>query len=250
MISRRTDWRASNVQGIAHYDAPYFYIDSLAMQTMEGILQGAFGMIQDSVGDIFTNVNASLHNLDIQQLFYAFNNFGQTQLTHEYLKGSVSGTSTFSAEFDPTFTIRTESILSENDVTIHDGELNGFAPIMALSRFIEVEELQNIKFDTLENTILLRDKQVIIPTMDIQSNALDLSASGTHGFDNHYDYRLRLKLSELLYNKARKSRNTEFDVAEDESDTRVLFLKISNDGSGSAVGAGPGGKQPRRSVTI
>lgn len=226
---------ASNVRGIAQYDAPFFYIDSLTMQTMEGTLKGAFGMIQDSEGEIFTNVNASLYNLDIQQLFYAFNNFGQTQVTHEHLKGSISGSSVFSAEFDTTFTIRTESILSENDVTIHDGELNGFSSILALSRFIEVEELQNIEFETLKNIILLKDKQVIIPTMDIQSSALNLSASGTHGFDNHYDYRLRLKLSELLYNKARRSRNAEFEVAADESDTRILFLKIYNDGSGSNV---------------
>lgn len=228
-------FEASNVRGIAQYDAPLFYIDSLTMQTMEGTLKGAFGMIQDSDGEIFTNVNASLLNLNIQQLFYAFNNFGQTQITQEHLKGSISGTSVFSAEFDTTFSIHTQTILSENDLTIYDGELNGFSPILALSSFIELEELQNIKFETLENTILIRDNQVIIPSMDIQSNALNLSASGTHGFDNHYDYRLRLKLSELLYNKARGSKNTEFVIAEDESDKRILFLKIYSEGSGATV---------------
>ncbi len=232
---KKDRFRANNVRGIAHYDAPFFYIDSLNMQTMEGSLKGAFGMIQDSKGEIYTNVNASLFNMDIQQLFFAFNNFGQTQITHEHLKGSISGTSVFSAEFDSSFTMRTQSILSENDISIQNGELLGFSPILALSRFIEVEELKDIKFETLENTILLRDKQVIIPSMDIKSNALNLSASGTHGFDNHYDYRLELKLSDLLYNKARGSRNTEFDIAEDESDTRILFLKITNTGSGANV---------------
>ena len=71
--------------------------------------------------------------------------------------------------------------------------------------------------------------------MDIQSNALNLSASGTHDFSNMFDYRLRLKLSELLYNKARGSRNSEFEVAEDESDTRILFLKVYDNGSGTTV---------------
>ncbi len=226
---------ANNVQGIARYDSSYFSIDSLTMQTMEGTLKGAFGIIQDSEGDFFTNVNASLYNLNIEPLFYAFNNFGQTQLTHEHLKGSISGTSVFSAEFEPTFKIKTESILSENIITILDGELNGFSPLLALSRFIEVEELRNIKFETLENTILLKDNQVVIPAMDIQSNALNLSASGTHGFDDQYDYRLRLKLSDLLYKKARGSKNAEFEIAEDESDTRILFLKIYSEGSGATV---------------
>lgn len=226
---------ASNVRGVAQYDSPYLSVEGLTMQTMDGTLMGSFGMIQNSEGDLFTNVNASLYNLNIHDLFYAFNNFGQTTLTHEHLKGSISGTSVFSAEFDSLFTIRTGSILSENDVKVQEGELNGYAPLMALSRFIEVEELRNIKFKTLENTILVRDNQVIIPSMDIQSNALNLSASGTHGFDNRYDYRLRLKLSDLLYNKARGSKNTEFEIAEDASDTRILFLKISDQGSGTTV---------------
>ncbi len=226
---------AQKVRGIAQYDSPFLQIDSLHMQTMEGTMKGRFGMIQDHEGNISTNVTASLHNLDIQQLFYAFNNFGQTQLTHEHLKGSVSGSSAFSASFDSTFTIRTKTILSENEIIIQDGELIGFSPIMALSRFIEVEELRNIQFETLENTILIKENQVIIPVMDIKSNALNLSASGIHGFDNHYDYRIKLLLSELLYNKARRSKNPEFDVAADESDKRTLFLKIYDEGTGANV---------------
>ncbi|MEN8157674.1 MAG: AsmA-like C-terminal region-containing protein [Bacteroidota bacterium] len=226
---------AKNVRGIALYDSPFLYVDSLTMQTMEGTLRGSFGMAQDTEGNIVSNVDASLHQLDIRELFEAFHNFGQKQLTHEHLKGSISGTSVFSAQFDPSFAILPGSILSENDITIRNGELNGFSPIMALSRFVEVEELQNIRFETLENTILVRNSQVIIPSMDIQSNALNLSASGSHHFNNRYDYRLRLKLSEILYSKARGSKNTEFDVAEDDSDTRTLFLKVYDNGEGATV---------------
>jgi hypothetical protein len=228
-------FEASNVRGVASYDSPVLMVDSLTMQTMDGKLAGDYGIAQDKEGDIFVNVNSTLYNLDIQKLFYSFNNFGQVELTHDHLKGIISGNCRFSSTFDSTFSIRKESILSENSVNIREGELNSFSPILALSRFIEVEELQNIQFETLENNILIRDGQVIIPSMDIHTNALNMSASGTHEFNNHYDYRLRLKLSELLYNKARSARSSEFDIAEDDSDTRVLFLKISNDGSGAQV---------------
>ena len=73
-------FKAENVRGIATYDAPIFFVDSLSMQTMEGTLRGDYGMAQDKEGDIFVNVNASLHNLDISQLFLSFNNFGQEQI--------------------------------------------------------------------------------------------------------------------------------------------------------------------------
>jgi len=226
---------AENVRGIALFDSPFFHVDSLTMQSMGGSARGSFGMIQDTERSIFSNVNANLYNLDIRNLFEAFNNFGQKQLTHEHLKGTMNGTTIFSAQFDSTFSILPESILGESDIIIRDGELNNFAPIMALSRFVDLEELQNIRFTALENTILIKDSQVTIPVMDISSNAMDLSASGTHYFNNHYDYRLKLKLSDLLYGKARRSKNSEFVVAEDENDTRTLFLKIYDEGSGAKV---------------
>jgi hypothetical protein len=227
--------RAGNVRGTAMYDAPFLRIDSLGMQTMGGSLGGRFGMIQDQEGIIHTNVTANLHQLDIHELFLAFNDFGQSHITHEHLKGNISGTAVFSAAFTDDFSIRKETILSENDLTIRNGELNGFTPIMALSRFIKVEELRNIRFETLENNIIIKDNSVVIPAMDIHSNALNLSASGSHGFDKNYDYRLKLLLSELLYNKAKKSGNAEFNIAADASDTRTLFLKIYDRGSGATV---------------
>jgi len=226
---------ARDLSGIATYDAPVLSVDSLHMQTMEGVLSGNFSIAGDPAGSVRASVDATLDQLDIQQLFYAFNDFGQTQLTHEHLKGTISGTSVFSARFDTVFRIEPATILSENEVVINQGELNGFAPMMALSRFIAVEDLQNIQFERLNNTILLRESEVIIPVMDIHSNALNLIASGTHGFSNEYDYRVQLKLSELLYSKARGRSSAEFEIAPDASDTRILFLKIYNDGSGPEV---------------
>lgn len=226
---------AKNVRGVALFDSPFFHVDSLSMQSMGGSIRGSFGMIQDNNSTISSSVDASLYNLDIQQFFEAFNNFGQKQLTHEHLKGTISGTTIFSSRFDSTFSILTESILGESDIIIRDGELNNFAPILALSRFVDLEELQNIRFNTLENTIIIKDSQVIIPVMDIRSNAIDLTASGKHGFNDQYEYRLMLKLSHLLYGKARRSKNSEFVIAEDENDTRTLFLKIYDEGSGSKV---------------
>lgn len=226
---------AKNVRGVAFYDAPVFFVDSLTMQAMEGTLMGSFGMTQDTKQNIYATVDASLMNLDISQLFRAFNNFGQQQLTSEHLRGTISGKSGFAATFDPSFRIRSGSILSENDLTIRDGELNEFTPLLALSNFIDVEELQSVRFETLQNNIVVKESQVIIPAMDIHSSALDLSASGIHNFDNTYDYRLTLKLSDLLYRKARSKTDSEFNVAEDASDQRTLFLKVSDTGSGSNV---------------
>lgn len=230
----KKDFRVEQLRGVASYEAPLFRLDSLNMQGMGGSLSGDGSLVYDPRIGASMQVDASMYELDIQRLFIGFNDFGMKELTHEKLKGSISGTSTFSADFDTLFRMIPASILSESELKISNGELNDFAPMEALSRFVELEELRNIRFSTLENNILIADRQIYIPSMDIRSNALNLMASGVHGFDQDYDYRISLRLSEILYKKSREE-GREFEVRDDESDRRTLFLRIQNEGSGAKV---------------
>ncbi|MEZ5069965.1 MAG: AsmA-like C-terminal region-containing protein [Bacteroidales bacterium] len=225
-------FQADHLRGRMTYEHPSLRLVSLRMQSMEGSMEGGLMLEQRTDLSMGGDLEARLDGIDIRQLFYAFHNFGQDELTHEHLNGRISGNSRLHMELDSTFRILTPSLISENKIIIRDGELNQFSPLHALSRFIEVEELNAIRFHTLENTILIRDNQIIIPAMDVRSNALDLSASGIHRFDKTYDYRIQLKLSDLLYKKAKTS---EFEVAEDAADKRVLFLQIVEEGTGARV---------------
>jgi len=74
--------------------------------------------------------------------------------------------------------------------------------------------------------------------MDIRSSAADLSVNGLHSFENEYQYHVRMHLSELLSNKARKrnDHNSEFgDVKDDGLGRTLLFLKIDGKGSNADV---------------
>ena len=115
---------------------------------MDGTLTGDYGMAKAPSGDISVKVNSKLYNLDIKKLFYSFKNFGQEQITDEHLRGSISGDCMFSASFDSTFTIRIETILSEYNISIQYGVLHSFSPLLALSRFVAVAELENVQFET------------------------------------------------------------------------------------------------------
>ncbi len=117
-----------------------------------------------------------------------------------------------------------------------DGALIDFDPVMALSTFIELSELENIKFDRLENEFFIRSNVFYVPMMDIKSSAVDLSVNGKHSFDNDYQYHVKMLLSEILSNKARKNRtlSDEFGEVEDDGLGRTsVFLKI--DGRGEEV---------------
>jgi hypothetical protein len=57
---------------------------------------------------------------------------------------------------------------------------------------------------------------MIIPEMEVQSDALNFVIAGTHSFDNEINYTIRLLLSEVLSRKAKtaKKENDEFGIEE------------------------------------
>jgi hypothetical protein len=76
-------------------------------------------------------------------------------------------------------------------------------------------DLKDIKFNTLKNQIEIKNRKIYFPKMEINSTALNMTASGWHDFDNMVNYSIQLRLSQLL-GKRVKEQNTEFGTIEDD----------------------------------
>lgn len=223
-------FHAQNLSGILSYQPGIFALQSLGFNTMEGHVSGGGMMAKTPDGTYPVRIQSNINGLDINKLFTAFNNFGQEYIVDENLKGSASGDIDFSATWDKDLKVNKKSIVAESHVIITHGELISFEPMLGLSKFIEVEELQHIQFSELENEILIKDEQITIPQMDIQSSALDITLSGVHDFENNISYKTKVLLSELLFRKAknRKRENEQFGVIEDDGLGRTsLYLTIT-----------------------
>ena len=92
------------------------------------------------------------------------------------------------------------------DIFLEKGELIAYKPVLALSKFIEVEELNHIRFSSLRNVIEIHDQKIYFPEMDIKSSALNLKLSGVHSFNNEIEYHFNLLLRDILSKKARKAK--------------------------------------------
>jgi len=204
-------------------------ISSLNIQTMKGRISASGAVIADNEGQMLVRASGNLRNIDINMLFYAFHNFGQDFIISDNLKGSGTGNIDYSGYISPKFDLLTKNLTAQSDFIIEEGELINFEPITELSSFVELSELQHIKFSTLKNSILIKDEKVYIPQMDINSSAFNITISGTHGFDNYFEYKLRLSLSEILAGKARnaKKENEEFGTIEDDgSGNTNIYLSL------------------------
>ena len=173
------------------------------------------------------NCTADLNRIDIQQLFTSFNNFSQSFIVDENLSGKLGGKASFSACWDNHLNFIPSSLTAQADVEIINGELLKFEPMLSLSKYINVEELKHIKFKTLKNTIYIYDQNIRIPEMLINTSAFNIALSGTHSFDNDFDYRLRVALSDVLFKKAKRKKKEIEDYLIMENDAEKTVIPVS-----------------------
>jgi hypothetical protein len=117
------------------------------------------------------------------------------------------------ATWRPGFIFEEKELKVKSHLIIEKGELIQFKPLESLSDYISIEDLKEVKFSTLENTIEIDNNVISIPTMEIKSSALSLFISGTHTFEQKINYRIKLLLSELISTKFRK-KNTQIKKSE------------------------------------
>jgi len=218
---------ATNMTGDMIYK-PGSLLFTSEFSSMGGNIKGDGFIEQKDDLNYSVRINSDLEQIDIRDLFYRFNNFGQTYIQDKHLKGQLSGTVNHYSIFDPYLKVNKESILAETDIKIINGELINFEPMLGLSKFIKVEELKHIRFSTLENQVFIRNSEVMIPQMDIYSSALNISASGVHRFDNQFNYKVNVELSDLLLNKS-KGKEAEFEehiITDDGLSRTKIYLKI------------------------
>ena len=224
-----SNFSAENVRGDLAYRPGYLRFDSFQFSSMGGHVTGDGFYEQTDLMDYKLRLKSTVHDIDISDLFYSCNNFGQSFIVDKHLKGSLTGTIDFYTQFDQSHRLVKESILTESDVEIRNGELIHFEPMLGLSRFIEVEELEHVAFSTLSNQIFIRNSAVVIPKMDIHSSAFNISGSGIHHFNNNFDYKVVVDLSEILAGKSRHNfdNQQEFGVIRDDGLGRTkLYLSI------------------------
>jgi len=200
----------------------------ISFTSQEGKVNGDL-FIREKDDKFVLITKAQFEEVDIKKVFESFNNFGQESIKAEHLEGTANIDLNYTSWMSKRFEIDVNTIRSEIDFTIDDGELNNYKPLEALSKFVQLEELREIKFKRLQNSILIKESEIIIPRFEILSSALNLSIAGMHTFDNDIDYHITMLLSEVLGKKVKKPTNSEFGYVENDGLQKQskLYLKMT-----------------------
>jgi len=224
------NFKATNISGKVLYRNQILNIDPLRLNALQGDVK-ASGTLDGRKGNqLSLKCNATLNMVNIKDLLYAFDDFAQDNMTHKNINGHLTSSLYYAATMTSGLKTDLNSIYTLADLYIEEGELMQYKPLMKLSNFLKLEDLEHIKFSTLKNMIEIKQKQIIIPEMEIQSNTININAYGNHHFDNQIDYHLSLLLSDVLSAKFKRQKTSEneFGVVEDDGLGRTtLFLKIT-----------------------
>ncbi len=223
-------FEAENVTGTLSMRDKVFYADNVSVSTMKGNIKAA-GYINGKNDDFLVmGCDAKFNRVDVHDLFYQMGNFGQQGIVDENIRGRITARASFVSRWSPYLDIDWNSLETTADIKVEDGELINYKPMLALSRFIRVGDLNEVKFSTLENQIRIKDQKIIIPDMEINSNAINIKLSGEHTFNNEIEYRLQVLLSDLLARNNRQNRNPQEqygDIIDDGLGRTTLFLLVS-----------------------
>lgn len=200
-------------------------LSDFKMVAFQGEINGDL-FIDNSKNNLQVTSVGLIKSVNIQSLFTQFDNFGQQTLIDKNIKGYATATVSFKAEWDNNFNVNENSINAHTDLFIERGELIDFKPLESLSNYVDITELKQIKFSSLETTVDIKDKVIQFPKTQINNNVLNLLASGKHSFNNAIDYRIQLKISEYL-DKKRKKDNEFGPIENDKENRRSAFILMT-----------------------
>lgn len=210
---------AQNISGGLELKNKKILAESVEMETMDG--KASLDALFDFTGNNLNVASVShLTNINVNKLFTQFNNFGQSTLQDKNIAGVLTASIDFSGSWSKFLEPDLNSIKTVANIIINNGTLNEFKPLESLSKFVDVNDLKNIKFSTLQSQIEIKKSLIIIPKTAIKNSALNIDLWGSHSFNNDIDYHIQLLISELLAKKRKGKADDEFGPVENDPDNR------------------------------
>ncbi|HXC04180.1 MAG TPA: AsmA-like C-terminal region-containing protein [Bacteroidia bacterium] len=216
MVFRK--FEANNLHGVLRMKDRHLYADPLTFNTMDGTFTTRIDLDGTRSDSLQVKLDADMQHVNATRLFTEMENFGQQTMQDKNVKGFITAKAQLSLPCGSDLSINSAKLIAKCDVSITNGELIKLASLKSMSKFINMNELEDLKFATLTTSINVSNRVMSFPQTQINSNALDLTFSGTQDFDGNVDYTFGLYLSELLAAKAKANRSENADFGEVNTD--------------------------------
>ena len=167
--------------------------------------------------------------INVKEFFRQAESFGQEVLTNKHVKGTLNARILINAYWDEEGNFLDDKLRVLAGFGIQNGSLVNFEMLENFSTFVKIRDLRHIKFESMVNFLEIRKRQLYLPAMFIQSNALNLTVSGEHSFDNEIKYNLKVNAGQVLVNRFKKHDKNLAAIPSGKKGFFNLFYSIAGD---------------------
>ena len=210
----------------------------LSLRNADADMSGSLSIKEQAPERFDLSLNGVSENIHFAPLFKEWNNFDQTVINSDQISGNARVEVSLEAPFDLLSGIQLNQVAAKVHMRVQDGKLNNISSLNDVANSINTNagrlvlgkkniaafqnKLSTIQFETLENTLIIRNNAVEIPNMEIASSAIDMKLSGKHTFDNMIDYRIGFNFRELVA----EDRDAAYGKVIDDENGLAVFLRM------------------------
>lgn len=179
---------------------------TMIIQGQTHAMQGTLVLDGEMIFDATPTLTAkiSCDRVSAYEFFRQSENFGQEVLVADNLEGRLNARFYVEAFFDEEGNFLTDQLQVLGGIGIKDGRLKDFKMLEDFSTFVNIRDLQEIRFTNLENFFEVRNSKLYLPVMFIQSNALNMTISGEHTFDQDISYYIKVNAGQVMADRFRR----------------------------------------------
>ncbi|MEZ2446343.1 AsmA family protein [Chitinophaga sp. RCC_12] len=187
-------FNAQNVKASVQLTNTDILLKQIALQHAGGNMQMAGVLHQQGNNNNF-NINATVNNVHISQLFYAFDNFGLSALKSDNLRGNVSAKVNLKGNVLDNGSLAKNSLYGTINFNLKNGALINFGPLADIGNFaFRKRRLDSITIDNLSSTFQVEGNKILIPPMRIASSAINIDVNGVYGITGGTNINLDIPL--------------------------------------------------------
>jgi len=195
-----------------------------------------------SGGTIFVNASSKDHgstsnialqskmdNVNVKELFNAFNNFGMQSLTSKNISGNFSADINLVSMLDANNDLYKPANKGYVDFSLKSGRLVNFQPLMDIdNNFLQKRNLSDISFAELKDRLDINGNDIYVHRMEISSTAVNMYVEGTYSLAGNTDLSIQLPLHGQKKDSDEAPKNKGVDAKTGMS----IFLRAKDDKEG------------------
>ncbi len=233
----------------------YLYIDTLSMNAAGGEFHMSGYFNGSDPKHIYMKPKLDIQNVNIDQLLFKFENFGQDVIVSENLHGQLSANVTGNIRVYPDLVPDLDQSEIHMDVEALNGRLENYDYMLMLADYFGDKDLSNVRFDTLKNHIDVTNGILTIPNMTIESTLGHMDLSGTQDMDLNMEYYLRIPWSIIKQGarnrifgskKTKEGETGDDEIIELDPNEKVRYLNLRISGNIDDYKIRPGKKKKKK----